>query len=215
MKLYLSSYKLGNKQDVLRQWIRENGNKIILIANSRDIFEDSPRKEERIMRDVESLEELGFEVKNVSLKDYFGNYDKLKSELEGYFAFYAIGGNTFVLRQAMKLSGFDQYLKEISTDDRYLYAGYSAGICVLAPNLQGLHLVDEPINPYNSDEVVYDGIGLLDYVPVPHYKSDHPESELIDDVVEYMKENNIKYRTLSDGDVIVEDLKEKRDMERQ
>lgn len=206
MQLYLSSYKLGNKQNVLRNWIKEHGNKIILIANSRDIFEEGPRKEQGIERDVNSLRELGFDVKNVSLKDFFGQYEKLKEEIKGYNAFYVIGGNSFALRQAMKYSGFDRYLKEISIDNNYLYAGYSAGICVLAPSLQGLHLVDEPINPYDSEEVTYQGIGLIDYVPVPHYKSDHPESKMIDSVVEYMKQKNIVFKTLQDGDVIVENI---------
>ena len=209
MQLYLSSYKLGNKQEILKEWIKNHGNKIILIANSRDIFEDGPRKEAGIRRDTESLENLGFEVKNLSLKDYFGQYEKLRKELDGYYAFYVIGGNTFSLIQAMKYSGFDQYLKEISRDSRYLYAGYSAGICVLAPRLEGLHLVDEPINPYNSEKVTYQGIGLINYVPVPHYKSDHPESKMADDVVEYMKQKNIEYKTLHDGDVIIENLVEK------
>lgn len=209
MQLYLSSYKLGNKQEILKKWIKEHGNKIILIANSRDIFEDGPRKEAGIRRDTESLENLGFEVKNLSLKDYFGQYEKLRKELDGYYAFYVIGGNSFVLRQAMKYSGFDKYLKEISRNSRYLYAGYSAGICVLAPRLEGLHLVDEPINPYNSEKVTYQGIGLINYMPVPHYKSDHPESKMADDVVEYMKQKNIEYKTLHDGDVIIENLVEK------
>ena len=209
MQLYLSSYKLGNKQEILKEWIKNHGNKIILIANSRDIFEDGPRKEAGIKRDTEALENLGFEVKNLSLKDYFGQYEKLRKELEGYYAFYVIGGNTFSLIQAMKYSGFDQYLKEISRDSKYLYAGYSAGICVLAPRLEGLHLVDEPKNPYSSEKVTYQGIGLINYVPVPHYKSDHPESKMADNVVDYMKQNNIEYKTLHDGDVIIENLVEK------
>ena len=36
MLLYLSSYKLGDRKDVLKKWILENGNKIILISNSKD-----------------------------------------------------------------------------------------------------------------------------------------------------------------------------------
>ena len=92
MQLYLSSYKLGNKQEILKEWIKNHGNKIILIANSRDIFEDGPRKEAGIKRDTEALENLGFEVKNLSLKDYFGQHEKLRKELEGYYAFYVIGG---------------------------------------------------------------------------------------------------------------------------
>ena len=44
MKLYLSSYKVGNKIEELRKWIIEHGNKICLIPNSRDIYPDGDRK---------------------------------------------------------------------------------------------------------------------------------------------------------------------------
>lgn len=33
MKLYLSSYKLGNRKEELKKWIYEHGNKICLIPN--------------------------------------------------------------------------------------------------------------------------------------------------------------------------------------
>ena len=48
-------------------------------------------------------------------------------DLKGYNAFYALGGNTFTLRTAMKLSGFDDYLKELAKQSNYLYSGFSAG----------------------------------------------------------------------------------------
>ena len=44
MKLYLSSYKVGNKIEELKKWIIEHGNKICLIPNSRDIYPDGDRK---------------------------------------------------------------------------------------------------------------------------------------------------------------------------
>lgn len=206
MKLYLSSYKLGNKTEELRKWIEEHGNEIVLIPNSRDIYEESERKTSGINRDIDALKNLGFEVKLISLKNYFGKYNKLQTEFEQYKAFWVIGGNTFALRKAMQLSGFDQYLRDISNKKNYFYGGYSAGICVLAPNYEGLHLVDEPLNPYNTDVAMYNGIGLLDYLPLPHYKSDHPESKMIDNAVEYCKSNNIKYKTLSDGEVIIKEI---------
>lgn len=205
MKLYLSSYKLGNNIDELKKWIMEHGNKLALIPNSRDIYEDSERLRSGINKDVEMLKEIGFDVKVISLKKYFGNSKQLEEDFSNYNAFFAIGGNSFALRKAMNLSGFDEYLKKQINNPDFLYSGYSAGICVLSPNLLGLHLVDEPLNPYNDDEVSYEGIGLLDYVPVPHYKSDHPESHLIDEVIKYMLDNNIKHQPLRDGEVIVED----------
>ena len=202
MKLYLSSYKLGNKIDELKSWIKEHGNKIVLIPNSRDIYEDSERLRNGILNDKMMLEEIGFDVDIISLKDYFNNQEKLFEDFNKYNAFFVIGGNTFALRKAMQLSGFDGYLMNQVDNDNFLYAGYSAGICVLSPNMKGLELVDEPLNPYNDESVIYDGIGILDYVIVPHYKSDHPESHLVDKVVDYMNENGIKYVTLSDGDVL-------------
>lgn len=206
MKLYLSSYKLGNNKEELKRWIEEHGNKIVLIPNSRDVYEESERKSIGINKDIEELKSLGFEVTTISLKEFFGQYDRLKKDLEQYPAFFAIGGNSFALRKAMQLSGFDRFLKEISSNSDYLYGGYSAGICVLAPNLHGLEIVDEPCNPYNEDEILYDGINLLDYLPTPHYKSEHPESKLMDDVIEYCKKNNVKYKTLRDGEVIIENI---------
>lgn len=205
MKLYLSSYKLGNNIDELKKWIEEKGNKIVLIPNSRDIYEDGERLRSGINKDAEMLRELGFDVEIISLKKYFGNSKQLEIDFANYNAFFVIGGNSFALRKAMQLSGFDEYLKKQVNNPNFLYSGYSAGICVLSPSLLGLNLVDEPLNPYNNNEVIYEGIGLLDYVPVPHYKSDHPESEAVDDVVKYMLENNIKYQTLRDGEVIVVD----------
>lgn len=38
MKLYLPSYKVGNKTEELKKWIAEHNRKICLIPNSRDIY---------------------------------------------------------------------------------------------------------------------------------------------------------------------------------
>lgn len=207
MLLYLSSYKLGNKADVLKKWIKENGNKIVLIANSKDYKPDTVEKETKIMKNIQELQELGFDVTRLDLRNYFGKEEKLKEALKDYQAVYVIGGNVFTLRMAMKFSGFDNYIKEMINKENYLYAGYSAGICVLANKFDGLDIVDKPVNPYNDEPVLYDGLGILDNVLVPHYKSEHPESELVDKVVEFLDENKVKYKTLRDGDVEIINIK--------
>ena len=206
MKLYISSYKLGKKVHILKDWIMDHNNKIMMITSARDGYPESDRKTKGISDDMKALQEIGFEVSILSLRDYFNQPDKLREAIKSYNAFFAIGGNTFILRRAMALSGFDDYLKEISCQESYLYAGYSAGICLLAPSLRGLELVDEPgVDPYNSP-LIYDGLGLLDYLPVPHYRSDHTESKYIEDVIKYLNMNQIKFKTLHDGDVIIEYL---------
>lgn len=211
MKLYLSSYKIGNKVDELEKWINEHGNKICLIPNSRDIYPESERKEKGIQEDVEELTKIGFEVTVISLKDYFNHKEELIKVLEKFRAFYVIGGNVFALRQAMYLSGFDEYLKTIENDPNYLYAGYSAGICVLAKDMHGLDICDDPnINPYGI-ETMWSGLGYFDYIFLPHYKSNHKETELIDASVDYCNQHNIKYKTLSDGDVIIQQIEKEKE----
>ena len=205
MKLYLSSYKLGNDIELLKEWVKNN-KKMLVIPNALDVFEDSERKTNGILDKCKDLQELGFETQILDLRNYFNKEDELRRYLQDYNSFYVLGGNVFVLRQAMKLSGFDNYLNDISKLDNYLYAGFSAGICVLAKDLHGIHLADEPEkDPYNYGNIIWDGIGIIDYMPVPHFDTpEHPESHLMYDVVKYLQDNNLPYQTLRDGDVIIE-----------
>ena len=52
--------------------------------------------------------------------------------------------------------------------------------------------------------------GLIDFVPVPHFDTpSHPESRFMNDVVKYLGEHHVYYKTLKDGDVIVEDINDR------
>ena len=207
MKLYLSSYRLGNNIELLKEWVKNN-KKMLVIPNALDIFADGERKSNGINDKCEDLHKLGFETEILDLRKYFNNKNGLRDYLKSYNSFYVLGGNVFVLRQAMKLSGFDKYLLEISNNPNYLYSGFSAGICVLAKDLHGIHLADdETQKPYGDNDTVWQGVGLIDYMPVPHFDTpNHPESHLMNGVVDYLQKNNLRYKTLKDGEVIVEDL---------
>ena len=205
MKLYLSSLGIGNSKGELRKWISQHGNKIALIPDALDM----KKNRDQIVEDIDELEDFGFDVNLVSLQKYIGNNDNLKKDLEEYNAFFAIGGNVFRLRKAMQLSGFDKYLTEISKKDDYLYGGYSAGICVLAKKLDIYKMVDPPINSFDNSPVEFEGIGLLDYLPMPHYKSYFPVGKAIDKLVDYCNRNGRKFRVLRDGESWVEDTLEK------
>lgn len=203
MNLYLSSYRLGNDVEMLKKW-NENNKKILVIPNALDIYEDSERKTNGIIDKCDDLVKLGFEYEILDLRKYFGKEEELRIYLQNYNSFYVLGGNVFVLRQAMKLSGFDNYLRSICNDSNYLYAGFSAGICVLAQDLHGMHLVDAPDkDPYSTKKIIWEGVGLIDFMPVPHYDTpNHSESNLMYDVVKYLQENNLPYQTLKDGEII-------------
>jgi dipeptidase E len=203
MILYISSKQFGCKTDFLKNWITKNNNRILLIANALDA-KDEMKIKNNIENDKKILNEIGFEVSVVDLKDYFNEQEKLLKDFALYNAYCVIGGNVFILRQAMKLSGFDNYLKSISKKDNYLYIGYSAGGCVLCNELQIFDKVDEPISFYLKDNVVYEGLGFIDYTFIPHYKSDYHKVHLIDDLVNRCIKEDIKFKALKDGEVIIE-----------
>ncbi len=201
MKFYLSSYKVGNETEKLKKLVPK-GKKLGFIPNAWDYVEPEARKQSN-EKNMKDLIDLGINVEMLDLQDYFGKKDKLKKKIDELGGVWVRGGNTFVLRQAMKLSGFDDIIRKVTKKD-FLYGGYSAGGCVLSPKLDYLQQVDNPkITPYKDKEVVWEGLGLIDYAFLPHYKSDHPESEDIDKEVEYCKAHRIPFKTLRDGEVIV------------
>lgn len=202
MKYYLSSYNIGGRPEKLQELAR--GNRIGVIPNAIDFLSRAEWSKSTSQKTAD-LSDLGIEAVLLDLKEYFGRKEELQKVLDTLGGVWVRGGNTFVLRQAMKLSGFDDLITSMERKD-FLYAGYSAGICVLAPSLRALQQVDDPNQkPYGEHEVIWEGLGLLDYIILPHYKSDHPESADIDKEVAFCEQNNIPYKTLRDGEVLIID----------
>lgn len=204
MKLYLSSYRLGNKSDKLASMVQEN-RRAAVIFNALDFSCDLERKQSTISREIQDLTELGLEPEEFDLRRYFANPESLKEQISRFGLIWVTGGNSFVLRRAMKQSGLDQFLIDNRNNDASVYAGYSAGVCVLAPTLRGIDLVDNPeIVPegYQGD-IIWEGLSLINYCIAPHYKSDHYKSELINKTIEYFLENKILFKALRDGQVII------------
>ena len=77
MILYLSSQKFGTDTTFLKEWIIEHGNKILLIFNALDA-KGQEKIDNNVNDDISLLEQIGFKVKVLDLKDYFDNQEKLK-----------------------------------------------------------------------------------------------------------------------------------------
>ena len=204
MKFYLSSYKLGNQTQTLQKM---TSGIIGYIPNALDFSKADPAKRAlHITADMDSLREIGLMPEMLDLREYFGNSSSLRKKLHELGAVWISGGNVFVLRQAMKLSGFDEILKDLLPTD-FVYGGYSAAGCVLSPSLNAYAIVDDATDlPYTEQrDVIWDGLGLIDCAFLPHFDSDHPESAVIAKEVEYCTEHSIPFKTLRDGDVLIID----------
>ena len=204
MKYYLSSYKFGNKRKQLIELAPKN--KIAIIPNALDFRgADNERTLESLENKKLRLRESGFDPEVIDLKDYFGQSGQLKKIIEGKGAVFVLGGNVFVLRQAMKLSGLDDIIVDLDANPDFLYAGYSAAGCVLAPSLRPYSIVDDSsLVAYKEiKEVIWEGLGLVDFAFMPHWRSDHPESEAIEKEIEYCEKHHIKYKAVRDGEVLL------------
>ena len=175
----------------------------VVVLNARDHKQEC--RNEYLLGETEALNDLGFEVEELDLRNYFGKEKALEKFLRTKGLVWIDGGNTFLLRRAMKQSGFNNVITKLLKGDSIVYGGFSAAVVVLQKSLHCLDIVDNPNNisdGYNS-EIIWDGLGILDYNVSVHYKSDHPESALVDKEVQYNKDNNIPYKTLRDGEVLI------------
>ncbi len=205
MKLYLSSYRLGNDTEGFKKLVNKPGAKVAVIDNALDFSMDFDRKAQSLQNELKDMESLGFIPEHVDLREYFNDHDGLFEKMKQFDVVWIRGGNAFILLKAMKQSGFDKVIVELIRKNKLVYAGYSAALCVISPTMDGVELVDD-VNAAAegySQEVIWDGYGLIDFYPIVHYKSDHPESKLVDKELEYVKSKNRKFKTLRDGDTII------------
>lgn len=205
MKLYLSSFHLGNNAGNFAQQVVGN-KKIGIIGNALDFSDDLPRVERSLQIEETDLQKLGLEPKRLDLREFFGkNPAELESIIDQFDGLWVIGGNTFILRRAMAESGLDSILKRyVAEKERpdFVYAGYSAGVCVLPPTLKGIDLADDPefIPEGYKHQTIWDGLNILPYYVAPHYRSDHPESEMTEKTVEYYIQEKMPFIALRDGE---------------
>src|SRR5919201_486313 len=206
LRLYLSSFRMGDRPERLVELV-EPGRRAAVVANAMD--DASPEvREEGVQRELVALAELGLDVEELDLREYFDPPGRIAAELRRYGLVWLRGGNVFMLRFALATSGADAALVELLRRDELVYAGYSAGPCVLGPTLRGFEDVDDPaaVEAVHGAPPVWEGLGVLDYVIVPHVDSPgHPETERCEALAERYRIEGVPHRTLRDGEAIVID----------
>ncbi|GAA0262200.1 hypothetical protein GCM10009527_067740 [Actinomadura nitritigenes] len=214
MRLYLSSFRLGGHADRLLALLRAPaGAGAAVIANALDAESEDDRRG-GVRSEVAALTSLGLRPTEIDLRRYFGRPAcDVAAELARFPLVWARGGNAFVLRHALARSGADAALTGLLGRDALVYAGYSAGGCVLAPSLRGLEACDDPdaVTRVHGDPPVWDGLGVLDHALVPHVDSPgHPESAVLTAVAARYRSEGVPHRPLRDGQVLLVDGPESR-----
>ena len=196
MRLYLSSFRIGDHPERLLD-LAGSGRRLALVANALDGAPSDTRRAAG-ERETAELGSLGFEVTEADLRDPDG-----VRTLQAADVIWVPGGNTFVLRRALADSGADAVLVDLIKRDAVVYAGYSAGACVLVPDLDGLERVDDITAVADPIRL---GLAILDRPFVPHVDSPgHPETHECDLVSAEFKRAGRRHWALRDGDVLLID----------
>ncbi len=194
MRLYLSSFRLGQHHQRLLG-LAGDGRRTALVPNAVDNI-PGPGRSEALRRDITELEAAGLTVAVLDLRQA-GAVDRLAA----FDVVWVRGGNIFVLRRALADTGADTVLVDLLQRDAIVYGGYSAGSCVLGPDLTALAQVDDITA---VDAPVTSGLGLLDRPFVPHVQSpQHPESAACDAVAAGYQARGQPHWALSDGQVLL------------
>lgn len=206
MNLYLSSLGMGDRIGELIAFLSP-GARVVVVENAVDNISVGERKAYRrdVFDPVAWFRAHGLEAEALDLRAYFGAAERLAADLADVRLVWATGGNAFLLRRAMAGSGLDTILRERLARGDLTYGGWSAGAVVACPNLRGIELMDDPgvIVPGYAEAPLWEGLGLIDYWIVPHYRSDHPEAPAAERVAVRFRKEGLPFRPLRDGDTIV------------
>lgn len=203
MRLYLSSYQLGDHPEVFTGLVGGRGRGWV-IMNAFDGADLGTRRLET-ERQIKNLADVGLAARELDLRGH--DSVSLAAKIGQPDFLWVRGGNVFTLRAALARSGADSLITDLLGADALVYAGFSAGGCVLAPSLLGLEECDsteDALSTYGA--VQFDGLGILDRPFVPHLDSpEHPEREALTRVAAAYSRADEPYWGLRDGQALVVD----------
>lgn len=208
MRLYLASHRASDRFPRLIA-MAGPGAKALVVPNAADAIPPAARA--AYARDVHDpvrhFQDHGIAAATLDLRAFFGRPGAIDAALAGVDLVWVTGGNTFLLRRAMRQSGFDAAVARLVRAAALIYAGWSAGAVVAGPTLRGVELVDDPhaLAEGYDPAPVWDGLNLVPFTPVPHVDSDHPESAAAARVVARLQAQGTPFRALRDGEAFIQE----------
>lgn len=155
---------VSNGLEALPEFIGKPGAKVVFIPTAADLDKDKWYVE----RDRKFLKEKGFTLIELQINTELSA--QAIAALKAADVLYVAGGNTFYLLKAFMGSGLSKMLPGL-LEGGLRYVGASAGAAVLGPSLLPLQKLDDPSA---VDLPSMDGLGLIGFVPLPHYAKNNP-----------------------------------------
>ena len=204
MKLFLSSQGIGARPEALAEFVGSGG-RCAVVLNAAD--ERTRGRRKLLDRNFGALQAVGFECEDLDLREYFRDFQGLQTRLEGSRLVWVAGGNTFVLAMAMAASRFDEAISPLLRTDSIVYGGYSAGACVVGPDLDGCHLMDDAsILPRRYPAgIPATALGWVPFRIIPHWRSEHEESSSAELAFSSLRQSGVQFQALRDGEVVLVD----------
>lgn len=206
MRLYLASTWVGDTSAQLLA-MTDPALRVAVVSNAVDFIQADARRRyaATVFDPVRHFAEAGRDAFDLDLRRYFDDREGLDYVLQDVGLIWAMGGNVFLLRRAMAQSGLDVRLRAALAEDRLAYGGWSAGAVVAGSSLRGIEEIDPPqavVDGYTA-AVIWDGLGLIDRMIVPHVASDHPEAAAAGRVVQALNAGGVAHHALCDGEVLI------------
>lgn len=150
-----------------------------------------------LSEDRDKLLNMGFSVEDVSISEH--NKESLKNKLKDFDIIFVSGGNTFYLLQEARKSGFDEVVKDLISSGT-IYIGSSAGSVLLAPTIEYVKDFDDPKDA--PDLTSYDGLGVIDFLFLPHAGNPKYE-EIINRVKEEWQDKSYDVKLLTNSQALI------------
>lgn len=203
MRLFLSSYRAGKHEEELREFVGKI-DRIAIITNAKD-YKNPKDRELKINENFDWWRSVGLEPTEIDLRPYFHKVGGEELFKKHNFIWLA-GGNVFLLRRALKYSGIDKYLGDAVRKNEVILGGESAGAIIMGPTLKYSETEEDEDSPnYTPEpyekEAIWEGLGLVGYVPVPHYKT--PGYIGIDEYLESLEKEKIPHKKMTDDQAII------------
>lgn len=162
MKLYLSALGIPNTHAYLALFARKSPQHVVVVPTAWNVA-PSAKSAPFIAATTAVFDGLGFTHETLDLATC--TPASMHQALARATAIWITGGNTFYLNYWMRESGFDKLLPELLKRG-VVYGGESAGAVVAGKTLHGIEILDDPAD---APELIWPGLGLVDYGIIPHW----------------------------------------------